>query len=113
MPYVLRNEIGEISSISAEGSQGAVWLDEESSEWADFVTRHGIDRIASAKAALSASDPELLRVVEDLITALIDKKVILYTDLPDPAQRKLAQRALMREQLQVLGNLMVGEGDIL
>lgn len=66
-----------------------------------------------SEALLSASDQELVRVVEDLIVTLVDKGVIMYTDLPPAAQRKLAQRRRVREGLQNEPPIMVKKNNIL
>lgn len=41
----------------------------------------------------------MVRVLEDLINALIDKGVLRITDLPDSAQAKLAGRSRARNAL--------------
>ena len=41
-------------------------------------------------------DLALARVIEDLIEVLIDKKVIMFTDFPAGAQRKLLDRRGLR-----------------
>ena len=43
----------------------------------------------------------------------IRKKLILLTDLPEAAQRKLIGRRRMRSEMNALHDLMVGEQDIL
>ncbi|MEJ3667835.1 tryptophan synthase subunit beta [Stutzerimonas stutzeri] len=50
-------------------------------------------------AHLRQSDLEMVRVLEDLIHALIDKGVLRITDLPDSAQAKLAGRSRARNAL--------------
>ena len=62
---------------------------------------------------MSASDSELARVVEDLIGVLIEKELIMFTELPEAAQHKLADRANLRVNLGGSGGLMVGEDEIL
>lgn len=69
--------------------------------------------LEEAKDQLSSSDTETIRVIEDLVDLLIQKKLILLTDLPIAAQEKLSERQRMRSELNVLGNLMVDEEDIL
>lgn len=49
--------------------------------------------------ALSQSDTSLVRVLEDLIDALITRGVIQFTDLPDEAQAKLLERRENRVSL--------------
>ncbi|MFT6029898.1 MAG: hypothetical protein ACI8O8_001639 [Oleiphilaceae bacterium] len=50
--------------------------------------------------ALAQSDAELARVTEDLITVLVKKGAILFTDLPDAVQTKLLDREALRSKLE-------------
>ncbi|MGK9066266.1 tryptophan synthase subunit beta [Stutzerimonas chloritidismutans] len=61
-------------------------------------------------AHLRQSDLEMVRVLEDLIHALIDKGVLRITDLPDSAQAKLAGRSRARHALGSSG-LLVDDDD--
>ncbi|ASL28098.1 tryptophan synthase subunit beta [Azotobacter chroococcum] len=54
----------------------------------------------SSLLQLRQSDLEMIRVLEDLIYALIDKGVLRITDLPEAAQAKLAGRSRARDALQ-------------
>lgn len=49
--------------------------------------------------ALERSDAELARVTEDLIYLLVNKGLILFTELPPVVQTKLLEREKMRERL--------------
>lgn len=60
----------------------------------------------AARTLLSSSDQALIRVLEDLVNTLIDKGVILFTDLPPAAREKLANREKFRDHLSSLENLM-------
>ncbi|MFC6806295.1 hypothetical protein ACFQE2_11470 [Methylophaga thalassica] len=55
----------------------------------------------------------MIRVLEDLINTLIDKQVILFTDLPIAAREKLANREKVRDQLNSLENLMSDDPGLL
>jgi hypothetical protein len=48
---------------------------------------------------LSETDADLARVTEDLINLLVQKGVILFTDLPPAAQAKLLARQQTRAAL--------------
>ncbi len=48
---------------------------------------------------LSASDLGVIRVVEDLIDLLIRKNIILFTELPPEAQRKIKTRKQIRRKI--------------
>lgn len=65
------------------------------------------------KKRLSVSDAEFIRVLEDLIDALLERGVIRLTDLPPHALEKLQERKLTREQLRHGLNLIDDEdGDL-
>lgn len=49
--------------------------------------------------ALTQSDAELARVTEDLISVLVQKGTILFTDLPEAVQTKLLDREALRDKL--------------
>ncbi len=65
------------------------------------------------QARLADSDLEMIRVLEDLITVLIDKRVIMLTDLPPAAQGKLARRYQLRSSLSDLGGIVTDGEDFL
>ncbi len=60
----------------------------------------------SALKALSQSDADMVRVVEDLIDLLIEHQVFIFTDLPEPVQKKLNSRKRLRYQMNSLQNLV-------
>ncbi len=62
---------------------------------------------------LSYTDTQLARVVEDLIDLLIDKNLIMLTELPADAQAKLTIRQKARRRLHEEAPLMVEDKDIL
>ncbi len=64
----------------------------------------------AVRSELQATDLEMVRVVEDLISTLVDKGVIMMTDLPKAAQDKIATRGTMRSKLSDLRGI-VGESD--
>jgi len=51
-------------------------------------------------AVLEQMDLEMARVVEDLIDLLIDKGLILFTDLPEVVQNKILFKRSLRSTLQ-------------
>jgi hypothetical protein len=106
MPYVKRDTGGRVISLSEE-------CDADCNEELEFTHPDVQAFLDAARQALTSSDVETIRVIEDLIDVLIQKKIILPTDLPVAAQQKLTARQRMRNELNVLDNLMVGEEDIL
>ena len=106
MPYIKRNSSGNIIGISNQAESGA-------EEELDLDNNEILEYLEMARDQLLSSDTETIRVIEDLVDLLIEKKLILLTDLPPAAQKKLTERQRMRGDLGVLGNLMVDEEDIL
>lgn len=58
---------------------------------------------------LRQSDQEMIRVLEDLIHALIDKGLLSITDLPSAAQAKLLGRSKVRDSLGSASLLIADE----
>lgn len=97
MPYVKRDDTGRITAVNLEPGEGLVEMPIHSAELLEFMRNAGMEQ-----GALQESDMRLVRVLEDLIDLLIDRDVIRFTDLPQPAQEKLLERRSMR---QTLGSL--------
>lgn len=76
-----------------------------------FLNQHS--ESTDLKQILTESDTELARVVEDLIELLVDKNIIMLTELPEAAQLKLVSRRHVRDAMHGEDQLMVGEDDIL
>jgi hypothetical protein len=105
MAYIQRDVAGNIVAIFDEQQSNAQeYLAINNSELIDFLTHSSTDD--DAKAVLAVSDISLIRVIEDLVYTLIDKKVILFTDLPLAAREKLVNREKIRGHLTDLDNLV-------
>lgn len=91
MYYVLRDTNGQISSLHRDPVVGAQTLPADHPEVRQFM---GVDAEHVQFATLDAS---FLRVLEDLIDALIRRNVLCITDLPMEAQLKLFDRKHFRE----------------
>lgn len=61
--------------------------------------------------ALSETDADLARVLEDLIDVLITRGVIQFTDLPEAAQAKLLERRQTRASLPHRLELLSDDSD--
>jgi hypothetical protein len=48
---------------------------------------------------LSLSDIGIIRILEDMIDLLIKKNIILFTELPEEAQKKIRERKQLREKI--------------
>lgn len=75
------SEHTEVSNSANPELRAYLGLDDESSE------------------ALSASDADLVRVIDDLVDVMIQKQLIRFTDLPSAAQDKLLHRRRLRHAL--------------
>jgi len=115
MPYVARDNNGRIVEVAETPSKiTGEHLALDDPELVGFLSGedgarpkeriHGASR--EIQSELEASDLELVRVIEDLIGVLIEKQVIMMTDLPKAAQTKLSKRFRLRSKLQDLGNIV-------
>ncbi len=112
MPYVTRDGDGQIIAVHAIQSELAQErLAADDPGLRKFIAATG--DTASLQSVLIASDLELVRVLEDLIAVLIDKRIIMLTDLPQAAQRKLARRYELRSQLSDLGGIVGDQDEIM
>jgi hypothetical protein len=112
MPYIMRDANGRIAALFADADP-ACGLTEELPPDHPEVTRFlGCDGMKTeVMEQLAASDADMARILEDVIHALIAKGVILFTDLPGPARRKLLTRRRQREQLSPLAGMMRTDDD--
>ncbi len=111
MPYVTRDQNGRIAAVHATQSAEVMEkLAPGDPELVEFLG--GTSDSAGLQSALVTSDLELVRVLEDLITVLIDKRIIMLTDLPKAAQQKLAYRYDLRSQMADLGGIVAEQEDI-
>lgn len=112
MAYVKRDAQGKIIEVFDTLREDArEELSVNSEELLDFLRM--TDKAHHARMVLSDSDMALVRVLEDLINTLIEKQVIMFTDLPLAAREKLANREKIRGQLSSLENLMDDDPGIL
>lgn len=101
MPFVKRNQLGAITAVSTEPADGfQESVDENSTELKIFLETLGVD------AEFSQSDIDFVRVLEDLMSVLMDKQVFLFTELPQEAQQKLLKRHALRNQRRDSLNLL-------
>ncbi len=104
MPFVKRNNHGEIAAVSRLADDG---FDEEVAQ-GDAQLVQFMAGLKAAESVLDSTDQDFIRVLEDLVEVLIDKGVILFTDLPASAQEKMMLRQRMRSQIHEKLNL-IGE----
>lgn len=97
VPYIKRNDNREIIGIFCEQQEDAQEeLGVNSKEVIDFLGSN--DYIEYTNYMLNQSDSEFIRVLEDLIDVLLDKHILLLTDLPEAAQQKLLKRKKIRKE---------------
>jgi hypothetical protein len=102
MPFVKRDEQGEVIAVSQEsGPDFTEEVAEVDPEMIAFINDVGGER-----STLAASDLDLIRVVEDVVELLIAKGLILFTELPENAQKKIMRRQRMRSQAGNLQDLI-------
>ncbi|MEW8057025.1 MAG: hypothetical protein AB2796_17055, partial [Candidatus Thiodiazotropha sp.] len=66
-----------------------------------------------SKKFLSETDAGMIRIVEDLIALLIQKNLIMFTDLPNAAQQKILMRNQIRSVFQSGDPLLVDDDELL
>lgn len=108
MAYILRNSLGEVVAVSATENPGAGWTfaEDNSKEYLGFL-----ERSLAKSDPFRESDIHLARVLEDLITLLIERNMIRFTDLPPGAQKRLNDRESLRKKTQ-LSTLLDDNGHI-
>ncbi|MET0103385.1 MAG: hypothetical protein ABW078_16775 [Sedimenticola sp.] len=99
MPFIQRDPAGNIIALFDSSRPGAEEeLPPSDDEVLAFLLKDQSED--ETKAYLSRTDTEMVRVVEDLIDLLIDKNLILLTDLPAAVQNKLHTRKQLRSKFQ-------------
>lgn len=97
MPYVRRNEHGEVLSLHRHAEAGASeFLPEDHADVRAFVGDATAPKAATE--GFARLDADFVRVLEDVIDTLVAKNVINITDLPPEAQAKLFSRKSFRER---------------
>jgi hypothetical protein len=105
MPYVVRDKNGCVVSVIANpGSIEQGRLKSGDSEIQDFFDKQQATR--QLQEVLVASDMSFVRVLEDLIGVLLDKGILMLTDLPDAAQEKILERKGIRDHIANLSELI-------
>ena len=102
MPFLKRDDTGMIVAVSQLEAAG---FEEEVAE-NDEQLAGFLSGLNTGGSSLDSSDQDFIRVLEDVVELLINKGIILFTDLPDSAQQKMMQRQRMRSELQDRLNLI-------
>lgn len=93
MPYVLRGQDGKIQAISQVHMPNEGWelLESGNKEYLEYL-----ESAIKTEDPFRESDIQLARVLEDLISLLIERDFIRFTDFPEPAQKRLIARQSLR-----------------
>ncbi|MCW8914905.1 MAG: hypothetical protein OQK24_03510 [Magnetovibrio sp.] len=103
MPYVMRNAEGHIIAVLSEEVEGSEFVAANDRQLSFFLSQESPEKVAQKE--LMESDLGLIRVFEDLINVLIEKGVIMFNDLPEPAQNKLLARSGLRQEFSYVDEL--------
>jgi hypothetical protein len=107
MPFVKRDTAGGILAVYQQAGVGLQQIPADDPELVEFLARD--DPQAKTRWDFMQSDLGFVRVLEDVIEVLIDKGVILYSDLPGPAQKKFMSRRGMRKEITYVETLFTSE----
>ena len=102
MPFVKRNDKGTIIAVSQVEEAGFA----EEVPTGDVLLTEFLGEVTDGKSSLDSTDQDFIRVLEDVVELLINKGIILFTDLPESAQHKMMQRQRMRSELTDKLNLL-------
>jgi hypothetical protein len=98
MLYIERNHKGEIIAIQRDadkpGMESKQSVDDEILEFLGHEKTHD-----SILRILSAMDAGAIRILEDLIDLLVNKNIIMFTELPKDAQIKIQERRQIRQRI--------------
>ncbi len=102
MAYVLKNALGQIIAASTNEKLNDDWIKVDATD-ASYLSF--LEKALAESDPFRESDIHLARVLEDLISLLVERNIIRFTDLPEQAQKRLNQRQSMRSKSQLSGIL--------
>jgi hypothetical protein len=98
MLYVERDDAGNIVALHTRPGNGAE--EQKSLTDAEILEFLKVNTETDPGGQLlSLTDTGIIRVLEDLIDLLIRKNIILFTDLPEEAQKKIRERKILRKKI--------------
>ncbi len=114
MPFVHKDAAGKILAVYTDPVEGGQEVAPDDPALKEFI-QNNIPGAAGGDAPGGGnewmeSDLALARVIEDLIEVLIDKKLIMFTDFPEGAQKKLLDRRGLRKEFDLVEDLF-GDGE--
>lgn len=115
MPYLERDASGSVIRLHAEATeQNFEFVPAAHPDVKQFLEQAPADAAADhARRQMAELDSSMIRVLEDLLDVLLQKHIIMLTDLPPEAQKKLLSRKAARQTLlSDAGGLNNGADDI-
>ena len=95
MIYIERNPSGDVENIHFAPGENLEPISLHDPKLKAFIEQaENSDEII--QKVLNRLDLDMVRVIEDVIDILIDKNVMLFTDLPDPVQNKILFKKSIR-----------------
>lgn len=95
MLYIKRNQNDEILEIEFTQKEGFEEISLHDPNLARYIENsENSDEIIHK--VLGRLDLDMVRIIEDVIDILIDKNIMLFTDLPDPVQNKILFKKAIR-----------------
>lgn len=99
MIYIERNTDGDINNIHFSPGQNLEGISLHDPKLKEFIeTSPNSEEII--QKVLNQLDLDMVRVIEDVIDILIDKNLMLFTDLPEAVQNKI----LFKKNIRNLSN---------
>ncbi len=94
MPYVKYNVDGAVVAVSEVPLPDFAEVSADDEGMVNFIAS------CYSRDAIGQTDLGFIRVVEDVVELLMDKNIILFTELPPAAQKKMLERQRLRNALQ-------------
>lgn len=122
MPYIQRDQHGEIVALTLEPSGSGEFIDASDMRIQGFLA---VDPAASPNTSgvrekpvepeiarhLQQADLDMIRVIEDLIDLLEAKNILMFSELPIPVQNKLLKKRGHRQKLRGFAGGLLAEAD--
>lgn len=104
MPFIKRDQDGAVVAVFHQPvEEGLEEMAAEHPDLARFLQKTLLDYAVNRHWI--ESDLSMVRVVEDLVDMLIERKIFLFMDLPEPVQRKFLQRRGLRAEFAYMDTL--------
>jgi len=95
MIYIERDAQGDIANIEFSPGPNREEISLHDSKLTDFI-KNSDNSDELIKSVLNRLDLDMVRVIEDVVDIMIDKNLMLFTDLPVPVQNKFLFKRKMR-----------------